>query len=312
VHQFPAGPPLSVRVRAALRGCARAAGSVFSLRTRRAVPVLVVGMAVGVIALAVPVLSAGGAPVWLDSSSTNSTAGTVPVRLGVDGAPAGTGSSVQQRAPGTTSGTGAGTGAAAARTGATDARVPAGSAAPAGTAASAPAPTGPSAAASSAARAASGAPSSASSAAQPALATPSSAPSPGPASPPPPPSDPSPGPSADAPVPPAIAPFQAAVLDLVNAARDDAGCDPLSRDGDLAAAARDNSAAMAAQGAAAVLDEASTAAAVSAGEPDAGSVVRAWLADDTDREALIDCSRTSAGVGEVDADGGPWWTIFLD
>jgi hypothetical protein len=69
---------------------------------------------------------------------------------------------------------------------------------------------------------------------------------------------------------------------------------------------------MAAQGAAAVVDSAGTAAAVSAGEPDAGSVVHSWLADATDREALLDCSRTSAGVGEVDADGGPWWTIFLD
>jgi hypothetical protein len=69
---------------------------------------------------------------------------------------------------------------------------------------------------------------------------------------------------------------------------------------------------MAAQGAAAVLDEAGSAAAVFAGEPDAGSVVRAWLADGTDREALLDCSLESAGVGVVDADGGPWWTIFLD
>jgi hypothetical protein len=68
---------------------------------------------------------------------------------------------------------------------------------------------------------------------------------------------------------------------------------------------------MAAQGSAAVVDAAGTAAAVSAGRPDAASVVDAWLADDTDRAALLDCGLVSAGVGEVDADGGPWWTIFL-
>jgi uncharacterized protein YkwD len=68
---------------------------------------------------------------------------------------------------------------------------------------------------------------------------------------------------------------------------------------------------MAAQGSAAVVDPAGTAAAVSAGRPDAASVVDAWLADDTDRAALLDCGLTSAGVGRVDADGGPWWTIFL-
>jgi uncharacterized protein YkwD len=101
------------------------------------------------------------------------------------------------------------------------------------------------------------------------------------------------------------------VVDLVNAARDDAGCGALTRDDDLAAAARDNSSAMAEDEEPGVVDEAGTAAAVAAGRPDAASVVDAWLADDTDRAALLDCGLTSAGVGRVDADGGPWWTIFL-
>jgi uncharacterized protein YkwD len=103
-----------------------------------------------------------------------------------------------------------------------------------------------------------------------------------------------------------------AVLDLVNTARDDAGCGELTRDDDLAAAARDNSAAMAEQGSPAVVTDEGTAAAVAAGRPDAGAVVNAWLADGTDRAALLDCSLDTAGVGVADADGGPWWTLLLD
>jgi uncharacterized protein YkwD len=68
---------------------------------------------------------------------------------------------------------------------------------------------------------------------------------------------------------------------------------------------------MAAQGSPAVVDAAGTSSAVAAGEPDADSVVSAWLADPEDAATLLDCGLTAAGVGEVDAAGGPWWTIFL-
>jgi hypothetical protein len=46
--------------------------------------------------------------------------------------------------------------------------------------------------------------------------------------------------------------------------------------------------------------------AVAEGE-DASSVVTGWLADPTAGAALLDCSRTSAGVAVVD----DWWTALV-
>jgi uncharacterized protein YkwD len=97
----------------------------------------------------------------------------------------------------------------------------------------------------------------------------------------------------------------------VNTARSDAGCAALSSDAELAGAAVENSTDMAAQGTPGVVDPAGTSTLVAAGEPDADSVVSAWLADPTDQAALLDCGLTDAGVGKVDAPGGPWWTLVL-
>jgi hypothetical protein len=68
---------------------------------------------------------------------------------------------------------------------------------------------------------------------------------------------------------------------------------------------------MAAQGSPAVLDPAGTAAVVSSGQPDAESVVSAWLGDATDKATLLDCGLTSAGLGKLHAAGDMWWTLFL-
>jgi uncharacterized protein YkwD len=68
---------------------------------------------------------------------------------------------------------------------------------------------------------------------------------------------------------------------------------------------------MAVQGVLGVVDPAGTASAIAAGEPDADSVVSAWLADPTDEATLLNCGLTKAGVGTAGGDGGPWWTLFL-
>jgi hypothetical protein len=60
-----------------------------------------------------------------------------------------------------------------------------------------------------------------------------------------------------------------------------------------------------------VVDPAGSAAVVATGQPDADSVVSAWLADATDKATLLDCGLTSAGLGKVHAAGDLWWTLFL-
>jgi uncharacterized protein YkwD len=68
---------------------------------------------------------------------------------------------------------------------------------------------------------------------------------------------------------------------------------------------------MAAQGVLGVVDAAGTGSAIAAGEPDADSVVSAWLADPTDQATLLNCALTKGGVGKATGTGGPWWTLFL-
>jgi uncharacterized protein YkwD len=93
------------------------------------------------------------------------------------------------------------------------------------------------------------------------------------------------------------------VLALVNAERAALGCDALTSDAGLAAAAQAHSATMGATG---VLGLDAPVGAVAQGV-DAQSVVGGWLADTTVSAALLDCSRTSAGIAVVDG----WWTALL-
>jgi len=293
VHHTPVGPPLSARIRSALRRWIPVCRPASPFRMRRVAPLLLVGMAtalITVVAFAVPALSGSRPPVSLDSSTSNSTGGASPVVMGVDGRPvAGTSTSRQHRstqpssaAPGGQAGTvtrepdRAGTTTAAGD--ATGTQTLAGSTGPAGT--------------SSKSRSKSSSPAPSSS---PSSSSSSSAPSSSSSAPPP---APSPGNSDN-------------VLALVNAARAEAGCADLTSDDALAAAAVANSTAMAAQGVLAVLDAAGTGSAIAAGEPDADSVVSAWLADPTDQATLLNCTLTTAGVGQAGGDGGPWWTLFL-
>ncbi|GAA3154668.1 hypothetical protein GCM10010531_02150 [Blastococcus jejuensis] len=98
---------------------------------------------------------------------------------------------------------------------------------------------------------------------------------------------------------------------LINAERTAAGCAALVADAGLAVAAGAHSAAMSATGVLGLdgLDLAGLggAAAVAAGRPTAQSAVAGWLADPADSATVLDCSRTSIGVGAVDG----WWTALF-
>jgi uncharacterized protein YkwD len=96
------------------------------------------------------------------------------------------------------------------------------------------------------------------------------------------------------------------VLALVNAERATASCAHLGIDAHLTEAATADSAAMR-RGSAP--DQA--VAAVAHGTSDADAVVAGWLADPTSRAALLDCTRTTAGIGIATGSGGPWWTLLL-
>jgi uncharacterized protein YkwD len=285
VHHTPAGSPLTARIRSALR-------SAFSFRARRALPVLLIGVvagAIAVVALAVPVLSGSGAPVSLDSSSTQSANGGAPVLLGVDGRPATGAPTSQHRA------------AVASATREQQTRAVPVHTTSAGTSAATSHTTAPRSLVDSS-------PASSSSASPAARSTSSSPPS----SAPPPSTPPSSSAAPSSSQPPAPAPMRSRdVLSLVNAARTDAGCAALTADAALASAAVENSTDMAEQGTPGVLDPAGTSALVAAGDPDADTVVSAWLDDPADEATLLDCGLSSAGVGTVSAPGGPWWTLFL-
>jgi uncharacterized protein YkwD len=96
------------------------------------------------------------------------------------------------------------------------------------------------------------------------------------------------------------------VLALVNPERVTAGCDSLTIDSTLTTTATADSAAMR-DGA--LSDQA--VAAVAQGATDPSVVVAEWLTDATDRAALLDCTRTKAGLGIATGTGGPWWVLVL-
>jgi uncharacterized protein YkwD len=117
-------------------------------------------------------------------------------------------------------------------------------------------------------------------------------------------------PPAAAPAAPAELDRTAEVLPLINARRADAGCAALAADPALTTAAQAHSAAIAASGEldSDDLDELGGAAAILAeSRANSNSVVAGWLADPADSAALLDCSRTGAGIAVVDG----WWTTLL-
>ena len=96
------------------------------------------------------------------------------------------------------------------------------------------------------------------------------------------------------------------VLALVNPERVTVGCDPLAIDATLTTTAAADSAAMRAGS---LSDPA--VAAVAQGATDPAVVVAGWLDDATDRAALLECTRTAAGLGITTGTGGPWWVLVL-
>jgi uncharacterized protein YkwD len=97
------------------------------------------------------------------------------------------------------------------------------------------------------------------------------------------------------------------VLALLNDERAGASCGPLRIDSALTATARAHSAALR-DGS----EPDHTVAAVAHSTSDPASVVEGWLADPTDKAALLDCTPTAAGLGiATGGNGGPWWTLLL-
>ncbi|MGZ4548437.1 MAG: CAP domain-containing protein [Blastococcus sp.] len=114
------------------------------------------------------------------------------------------------------------------------------------------------------------------------------------------------------PPPEQILPVADDVLALVNRERARTGCDVLTADDGLATTAQAHSAAMRDRGSLGLDDlDGVRAAAVAGGNADPADVVAGWLADPTDRAALLDCDLHTMGVGTADGDGGPWWTAVL-
>ncbi|MFP8882843.1 CAP domain-containing protein [Streptomyces mangrovi] len=117
---------------------------------------------------------------------------------------------------------------------------------------------------------------------------------------------------------------QAQVLALVNRERAAAGCRPVTADARLTRAAEDYSDTMAASG---VLShtgpDGSTMAGrveaagyawsnlgenIAQGQPDAASVMKAWMNSPGHRANILNCAFEELGVGVHFGDGGPWWT----
>ena len=97
------------------------------------------------------------------------------------------------------------------------------------------------------------------------------------------------------------------VLALLNDERARVSCEPLRIDSALTATARVHSAALR-DGS----EPDHTVAAVAHGTSDPAAVVEGWLADPSDKAALLDCTPTAAGLGiATGGNGGPWWTLLL-
>ena len=117
--------------------------------------------------------------------------------------------------------------------------------------------------------------------------------------------------------------FEAEVVSLTNAARSDAGCDPLHTDSRLRQAARAHSADMAARG---YFDHNSpdgttpwdrmkdagytspSGENIARGYQTPEAVVEGWLDSPGHRRNILNCESKAIGVGVYFGDGGPWWT----
>jgi uncharacterized protein YkwD len=122
---------------------------------------------------------------------------------------------------------------------------------------------------------------------------------------------------------PAASGPEAAVLDLVNQARAQAGCGAVTADPALAAVARAHSADMRDRGyfshttpeGLSPFDRAGAAGIsyaraenIAYGQRDAAAVMDAWMNSAGHRANIVDCSLTKLGVGVAEGPGGPWWT----
>lgn len=116
--------------------------------------------------------------------------------------------------------------------------------------------------------------------------------------------------------------MEAAVLDLVNAEREKAGCDPLKLNNGLAKLARTFSVDMALRGFFAHLnpdgdnpwDRAEAAGIgdlggenIARGQADAKAVMDAWMSSEGDRANILNCNFKTLGVGVSFGLTGPWW-----
>ncbi|MGY1807135.1 CAP domain-containing protein [Blastococcus sp. SYSU D00669] len=139
------------------------------------------------------------------------------------------------------------------------------------------------------------------------------------------PSAPAPAPAASAPAPaaaPADPSAEGQVLALVNQERAAAGCGPVAADAGLAAVARAFSADMRDRGFFSHVDPDGLspfdrgdragvtvlAENIAYGQPDAASVMEAWMNSSGHRANILNCSLTRLGVGVAQGAGGPWWT----
>jgi len=301
VHHRPAAPSLSARVVGALTRCALVMRVVVGAQTGRLVVVGVLGTVATGLVLAVPVISSstetatvtGPTPFVLDPSAPRSS-DTAPtgandgsrVAGDVGGLPRG---SVPPPAPATTDAT----------TGATPDSSPAPKSA--GAVTEAPTSTGTSG----------GAPAPADGTTDETQSS-----SPGTASS----SSSEPEPAAES-VPPTVASTTgsaSSLFVLLDRARAEVGCDPLTADAALAAAAQEHSAAMRDEGHLDLPDgddgpflELGVSAAAVADGASADDVLDEWLDDDDDAAAIQNCDLVSVGIGTADGDDGPWWTLLL-
>ncbi|WP_415951502.1 CAP domain-containing protein [Streptomyces sp. KLOTTS4A1] len=116
---------------------------------------------------------------------------------------------------------------------------------------------------------------------------------------------------------------EAQVLALVNQERAQAGCRPVTADGELAALAEDFSADMAARGffdhtdpdGDTPWDRADAAGItnlggenIARGQADAKAVMDSWMKSPGHRANILNCDYKTLGVGAHFGAGGPWWT----
>ncbi|MGW7174300.1 CAP domain-containing protein [Streptomyces xanthophaeus] len=117
---------------------------------------------------------------------------------------------------------------------------------------------------------------------------------------------------------------ESAVLSLVNKERKAAGCDPLTANAKLSAAARAYSDTMARSGVmshtgpdgstmtsrveAAGYTWSRLGENIARGQSDADAVMNAWMNSSGHRANILNCDFREIGVGLHKGDGGPWWT----